>query len=375
MPAMKRHKTKYPGVTYIKGRDPRDGKQERVYYIRYRRDGRLIEEKAGRQHINDMTPAKASKIRANRMAGDPTNTERREAERLAAEAEAGKWTLSRLWAEYKVQKPDLKGIAQDQSRWKRFIEPRFADMEPSELAPLDLDRLRLSLLKKHSPQHVKHVLALLRRIIRFGVSRGLCAPLNFTISMPQVDNTVTEDLTPKQLNRLLKAIEADHHPCAGTMMQLALFSGMRKGEMLRLRWADLDFDRGFIRLLNPKGGKPARIPMNDQARTLLKNHPHQKDSPFVFPGRDGKQRQEVRRPIERIRKTAKLPGGFRPLHGLRHVFASMLVSSGKVDGYTLQKLLTHKSPEMTQRYAHLRDEALRRASDHAGAILAKVMKR
>jgi integrase len=47
----------------------------------------------------------------------------------------------------------------------------------------------------------------------------------------------------------------------------------------------------------------------------------------------------------------------------------MLASSGKVDMYTLQKLLTHKSPIMTQRYAHLRDEALKRASDVAAEII------
>ena len=59
----------------------------------------------------------------------------------------------------------------------------------------------------------------------------------------------------------------------------------------------------------------------------------------------------------------------RPLHGLRHVFASTLASSGKVDMYTLQKLLTHKSPIMTQRYAHLRDDALKRASELAGRLI------
>jgi integrase len=47
----------------------------------------------------------------------------------------------------------------------------------------------------------------------------------------------------------------------------------------------------------------------------------------------------------------------------------MLASSGKVDLYTLQKLLTHKSPVMTQRYAHLRDEALKNASALAGDII------
>jgi len=51
----------------------------------------------------------------------------------------------------------------------------------------------------------------------------------------------------------------------------------------------------------------------------------------------------------------------------------MLASSGKVDMYTLQKLLTHKGPIMTQRYAHLRDDALRRASDLAGEIIGEAV--
>ena len=51
----------------------------------------------------------------------------------------------------------------------------------------------------------------------------------------------------------------------------------------------------------------------------------------------------------------------------------MLASSGQVDLYTLQKLLTHKSAAMTQRYAHLRDETLRRASDLAGDLIGQAM--
>ncbi len=58
------------------------------------------------------------------------------------------------------------------------------------------------------------------------------------------------------------------------------------------------------------------------------------------------------------------------MHGLRHAYASMLASSGKVDMYTLQKLLTHKSPKMTQRYAHLRDKALMDAANLAGDLIA-----
>ena len=89
----------------------------------------------------------------------------------------------------------------------------------------------------------------------------------------------------------------------------------------------------------------------------------------MFPGRGGRQRTRPPKRIEAISKQAGLPPGFRPLHGLRHSYASMLASSGQVDLYTLQKLLTHKSPAMTQRYAHLRDSTLKRASDLAGELI------
>jgi integrase len=100
----------------------------------------------------------------------------------------------------------------------------------------------------------------------------------------------------------------------------------------------------------------------------LKNHPRTR-SPYVFPGRGGQQRTDINKAVNEIKKEAGLPKDFRPLHGLRHVYASMLASSGQVDMYTLQKLLTHKSPLMTQRYAHLRDETLKNASNLAGEII------
>jgi integrase len=68
--------------------------------------------------------------------------------------------------------------------------------------------------------------------------------------------------------------------------------------------------------------------------------------PYVFPGRGGKgQLTDIRRQVRNIVKKAGLPDDFRPLHGLRHTFASALASSGEVDMYTLQKLLTHGSPQ------------------------------
>ncbi len=89
---------------------------------------------------------------------------------------------------------------------------------------------------------------------------------------------------------------------------------------------------------------------------------------------DGEPFTDIRRRVNPIKEAAGITGDFRALHGLRHTYASMLASSGKVDLYTLQKLLTHKSPVMTQRYAHLRDEALRNASSLAGNIIEQAAK-
>lgn len=173
------------------------------------------------------------------------------------------------------------------------------------------------------------------------------------------------------MQALLKAIDEDKHPIAGPMMKLALYTGIRRGEMFHLKWNDIDFQRGFINLINPKGVIDQKIPMNPLARTVLESL--DRTSEFVFPGHNDKQRTDTPKQVNEIKKKAGLPKDFRPLHGLRHSYASMLASSGKVDMYVLQKLMTHKSPTMTQRYAHLRDEALRKASDLAGELVNEIM--
>jgi integrase len=154
------------------------------------------------------------------------------------------------------------------------------------------------------------------------------------------------------------------------MMKLVLFTGMRRGELFSLRWKDIEFERGFISIREPKGGQDMKIPMNTEAREILQSL--SRESEYVFPGRGGKRRVDIARAVNAIKKVAGLPKDFRALHGLRHTYASMLASSGRVDLYTLQKLLTHKSPLMTQRYAHLRDQALRQASALAGEIITGV---
>jgi len=368
MAAKQRFKTNYPGVFYIESTVPGTSKPEKIYYIMYRKGGKLTEEKAGRQYQDDMTPARAAGKRSARLEGkELSNTQERQVETEAKQAEQNKWTISRLWTEYKRTKANLKGIVTDENRFQLYILPIFGDKQPSELIALDIHRLRISLLKKKSPGTVKNVLELLRRIINFGIKNNLCDNLRFKIEMPKVDNEKTEDLSPDQLAALLQALDESTDCIASGIMKMALYTGMRRGELFKLQWADIDFDRGFIFLRDPKGNKGQKIPLNDGARQVLDAMPRVCD--YVFPGKGGAQRVDINKAVNKIKKAAGIPDDFRPLHGLRHTFASMLASSGRVDIYTLQKLLTHKTPVMTQRYAHLRDEAMRQAADLAGDII------
>jgi len=367
----KREKTNYAGVFYRKAKRIGRKGTEKVYYVVYKKNGKVLEEKAGRQFADDMSPARAAGIRAELIEGKRlTRKEKRGQEQAFKDAKANKWTIDRLWVAYKENKPNLKGIVTDENRFDNYIKPNFGDKEPKDIIPLDVDRLRLKLLKTKAPGTVKNVLELLRRIVNFAGKKNLCEGLNFTIEMPKATSLKTEDLTPKQMTRLLEAIEKADNVQAANMMKLALFTGMRRGEMFKLKWSNVDYDRGFISLIDPKGGPDQKIPLNDATRELLQSHPRTK-SQFVFPGRGGRKRTDIKHQVNRIKKEAKLPKDFRALHGLRHVYASMLASSGEVDLYTLQKLLTHKSPVMTQRYAHLRDHALKKASSLAGSIIGQ----
>ena len=219
---------------------------------------------------------------------------------------------------------------------------------------------------------------MLRRILRFGEKNGFCTlpdRSQLVFEMPKVDNIKTENLTETQLKALMEALDAETDQVMASCFRLALVTGMRKGALLALEWTDLDFEQGIITLQgrSAKKGKTAYIPMSEAAKIILEKLPH--TSRYVFPNAKGEKRSDFRSMPNRIKQKAQLPTNFRPFHGLRHTYASHLASSGKVDLYTLQKLLTHSSPQMTQRYAHLADEAMKRAARVADDILTSNMEK
>ena len=351
MPRQIRVSTEYSGVYFVKLAN-----QDQSFFIRYKRNGKSVEEKAGRSN-QGWNAEKAYQLRTERMSG--TSAAGNELQSNSDLLSQQDWTFSKIFSEYLRLRNKLKGRANDIYRFKNYLEKEFANITPSCVTQDDIERFKHNLQNRElKPATIRHVLELLRRLANFAAKNNLCSGLSFKIQMPKVENYKTEELTNAQLQKLMQVLEEESDIQVSNLVRLALYTGMRRGELFNLNWGDIDFYNKTITVKSDKKGDQPTIPLNEMAEKVLVEHAHtEKGSKFVFPGRGGKKRTECKRPLLRIRKKAGLPDDFRILQGLRHVYASMLVSSGKVDLETLQSLLTQKSPLMTQRYAHLLDES------------------
>lgn len=285
-------------------------------------------------------------------------------------------TLGEVWEKYLPwAKENKKSWRDDYYYYGKHIKPRFHNKSLDKITPFDLEKLKVEMSKETNQRGrplanatIKHQLVIIRRLYNIAHKWRLYDgpnPVN-QVKMPTLDNQKTEFMSNEQVTRLLKVLDEWHHRESAALVKFALFTGLRRGEIFKLRWEDVDLTRGLITLRHPKGGKSKTIPISDKAIEVLKGL--EKKSEFVFPGKDGKQRKYFRKPWDRIKKAAGLPPDFR-FHGLRHHFASALVSSG-VDLAIVKELLTHKDIATTQRYAHLRPDAVQEAAKRSASLLA-----
>lgn len=224
-----------------------------------------------------------------------------------------------------------------------------------------------------NPATVKNVFGLIRGFYNWAIKRKLFIGENpcASIELPKFDNRKTSFLSKKQMESFVAVLDSWENRRAALLVKFALNTGMRQGEITSLTWGDVDLTKGFVTIRNSKGVTVNTLPLSEVAVGNLKEvekHRPVKDCQYCFPNHKGGMRTGFWKNWMRIRDKAKLPKGFR-FHDLRHTFATYIASSGEVDLYTLQKLMTHKSPQMTQRYAHLLDETLRKGVNVAGKVL------
>ena len=167
-------------------------------------------------------------------------------------------------------------------------------------------------------------------------------------------------LDSQEIKRLIRAA-ADH---LKPILIVALNTGMRKGEILGLRWSDVDFISHFIHIKESKSNIMRKIPMNSIVAATLKGIKREND--FVFPSTKTKE------PLTNIFHSFKMAcrkANIKDLrfHDLRHSAATFMVTGG-VDLVTVSQILGHSDIKMTMRYAHPTPENKRRAVDVLASI-------
>jgi len=176
-------------------------------------------------------------------------------------------------------------------------------------------------------------------------------------------------LSETEIPALLDACEKQvTSPWLYPLVALALNTGARQGELLQLRWEDLDLERGLIYFGRTKNRKLKTVPMNRAVREAiewLSKHRYG-DYLFMWPWGEEIGRTTIYDAFKKACQTAKV-AGFR-FHDLRHTAASYLVMGG-VDLATVKEILGHREIEMTLRYSHLAPAHKASAMDKLGEAL------
>lgn len=245
------------------------------------------------------------------------------------------------------------------------LTDKFGDLPLKRFTTMLVEQYQGERLARNKPATVNRLIATLSHMFTKAVEWEMVEPeIQKKIraaKMLKENNKRLRYLSKEECRVLLEKCNEYLKPIVVT----ALNTGMRRGEILSLKWEQVDLKHGFILLSDTKNGERREIPINGTLREVLQNLPSQFLGGYVFGEIREIEREEQGRivttkvvvPYLEVKKSfhnalrhAKITD-FR-FHDLRHTFASHLVMSG-VDITTVSRLLGHKSLTMTLRYSHL----------------------
>ena len=245
--------------------------------------------------------------------------------------------------------------------------PQFGPTVLDEIQP-DQIHTWFDLYSRTAPGGANRALDVLRQILNHAVALGYL-PRNPTAPVrPNPRPRPTRFLSRLEIDRLYAALRSHHDRGSGRqqcdIIRLLLLTGCRKGELVTLRWSEVDDD--VLHLTDSKTG-PRAVFLNAPARAILMRQA--RVGPYVFPAPNNPRapRSSELSVWRKVRRSADLDGV--RLHDLRHTFASHAVMSG-VPLPVVARLLGHAHVRMTLRYAHVSDREIESAAERVGAAIA-----
>ena len=375
----KKLKTKFPGVRARKHPTRKHGVRfDECYFIRYRINGRQIEEMYG--WLSQKMTAEGAyqllgelKDNARRGVAPRTLKEMREMNRAAEEKDQARaisfeaYFDNRYLPEAKQRKKP-KTIQTEEGYKRDWLAPVFNDKPMRDISGNDLEEIKDRLFSKgRSPRTIQHCLAIFRLVWNHAKKRGVvkieCPTAN--IDMPRVNNARSRFLTPNEAAELLEAVKGLDER-AWELTLAALYTGARFGELASLTWAGVDLEDDSVRFIHTKTGKPRAIPLAGPLKDVLKKKNKGDANKPVFINKREKPWKDAPWAFRQSVEDLKLNEGREDrrdrivFHSLRHTAASMMLSSG-VDIRSLQAIFGWSTLQMAGRYAHAVDEAKVRA--------------
>jgi integrase len=263
--------------------------------------------------------------------------------RIASQVTRGKISA----AEYERQ----RGIIEN------HLKPCFGEMRLASIRRKDVKTFIDSRTGNVSDGTIIKECNVLKRMFNYAVElEKIAANPAYRAQLPQAPEGRCRYLTPTELSKVLKACPSWLQPIAG----LALALGTRRGELLAVRWEDIDSKAGTVLLRQTKNGKKRPAFINELAAQVLASmsagKPKGRRTGLLFPDVTP---ANVTVTFVRMCKSVGIEDF--SFHDLRHTYASHLRMRG-ADLHDLQKLLGHSDPRMTNRYAHLSNEHLGNAA-------------
>lgn len=174
---------------------------------------------------------------------------------------------------------------------------------------------------------------------------------------------------PDELPKLIEAIDGEPNQYARYALWLYLLAGLRKEELLTARWADVDFNRRELRLVDTKNGKNHYLPLSDAAMEVLNQIPRIEGNEYIIVGKKpGAHLVNIDKPWQRVRKAAGVEDVH--IHDLRRTVGSWLAQAGN-SLHLIGRVLNHSNSSTTAIYARFGQDHIREALDrHGEQILA-----
>jgi integrase len=283
----------------------------------------------------------------------------------------------RFIEEYATKKMKPSSLTKTRRLWKTQILPRLGARKVAHIARADIAEFHDAMAG--TPTQANHTRGILNTAFNLAEVWGWRPEgTNPCRHVKKYKLEARERfLSETELGRLADALtqaEQEHpgwtRPVAA--VRLLILTGCRKGEILKLKWDEVEFDTRCLRLGDSKTG-PKMVYLNTAALEVLAGIERVKEHPYVFPGlKPGTPLTRVLDLWDWIRDRANLPGV--RVHDLRHTFASVGVGAG-LNLPVLGRLLGHSRTATTDRYAHLADDPVRKAAETIGATLDAAMKR